>query len=72
MHKYALLLLDLRKVRLIGFLRMKISSKTKPRIVAYVSPEEMKALRRRAARIGLRTPHQVVGMWIRQHLAAKE
>ena len=48
---------------------MKISSKTKPRIVAYVTPEEMKALKLRAAQIGLRTPHQVVGMWIRQNLA---
>ena len=47
---------------------MKINSKTKPRVVNYVTPEELAALKKAAESIGLRTPHQVVGMWIRQHL----
>jgi len=47
---------------------MKITSKTKSRIVNYVSPEELNALRRAAQTAGLRTPSQVVGTWIRQHL----
>lgn len=48
---------------------MKIASKTKPRIVNYVSSEEMKALKVAARNAGLRTPSQIVGAWFRQKLA---
>ncbi len=50
---------------------MKLSSKSKPRIVNYVSREEMEALRERALKDGLRTPSQIVGRWFRQKLASK-
>jgi len=49
---------------------MKITSKTKPRVVNYVSPSELVALKTHARSIGLRTPSQIVGLWMRQNLAA--
>ncbi len=37
---------------------MKLSSQTKPRLVLYVRPEEMKAAKAMAAKNGFRTPQQ--------------
>lgn len=48
---------------------MKQASPTKPRIVFYVSPAEMKALRLLAQANGLRTPSQFVAMSVRVQLA---
>jgi hypothetical protein len=50
---------------------MKTSSVSKPRIVNYVTKEEMTALRKAAQAAGLRTPSQIVGAWMRQKLAGK-
>lgn len=50
---------------------MKKSSSSKPRVVNYVSRDEMEALRVAARKAGLRTPSQVVGVWFRQKLAAQ-
>lgn len=50
---------------------MKLSSQTKPRVVNYVSLQEMDALRAKARAAGLRTPSQIVGVWLRQNLAKK-
>lgn len=48
---------------------MKQSSLSKPRVVNYVSTEEMNLLRKAAKAAGLRTPSQIVGMWLRQKIA---
>lgn len=50
---------------------MRLFSKTKPRVVNYVSPEEMDLLRIAARKAGLKTPSQIVGTWLRQKLTAK-
>ena len=47
---------------------MKLYSKQKPRLVIYVSSDEMKALKKAATTACLRTPHQIAGQWIRQRL----
>lgn len=47
---------------------MKNNSQTKPRIVNYVTTEEMLKLRSAAKAAGLKTPSQIVGAWMRQHL----
>lgn len=49
---------------------MKHNSPTKPRVVNYVTPEELKKIKSAAQQAGLRTPAQVTGMWIRQKIAA--
>ena len=44
-------------------------SQTKPRLVIYITPQEMKATKAGAKLAGLRTPHQLAGMVLRQYLA---
>jgi hypothetical protein len=50
---------------------MKIASKTKPRLVVYITPAEMKASKARARAAGLRTPHQWAGSVVRIALNSK-
>lgn len=48
----------------------KICSATKPRLVIYISEQEMSQMKARAKATGLKTPHQWAGMILRQKLAA--
>lgn len=51
---------------------MKIDSKPKPRVVIYVSPEELHALRKHAMAAGLTTAPQLVAQWVRQRLGSSQ
>ena len=48
---------------------MKIASKTKPRLVVYLSAEELLLAKQLASAMGLRTPHQWLGSVMRQLFA---
>ena len=50
---------------------MKQSSPTKPRLVIYVTPAEMRATKHLARRDGLRTPHQFAAAAYRKALIAQ-
>jgi hypothetical protein len=47
----------------------KISSATKPRLVVYLTNEEMAKAKREAKKNFLRTPHQLAGQWFREKLS---
>ncbi len=47
---------------------MKLSSKSKPRLTIYLSPLEMRTVKKQAAEAGLRTPHQWAAQLIRKQL----
>ena len=48
---------------------MKLSSQYIPRLVVYISPAEMKAVKARAREAGLRTPNQWLGSILRVALS---
>lgn len=50
---------------------MKIASKTKPRLVVWVSEEELAAAKTMARKDGLRTPHAWLAALMRRALAKK-